>query len=49
MYSSKLAWIKTLFPEMCVIAHACAGAHASKFMCAIYHTYKIIIVSLFVF
>ena len=43
MYSNKLAWIKTLFPEMCVITHA------SKCMCAIYHTHKIIVFSLFVF
>ena len=25
-----------LFPETCAIAHACAGTHASKFMCVIY-------------
>ena len=34
-----------LFLETSAITHACAGTHASKFMCAIYHTHKIIVFS----
>ena len=38
--------IHILFPETGVIAHACAGNHPNKFMCAIYRTREIIVFSL---
>ena len=37
-----------MFPETQAIAHARAGTHKSKFMCAMYCTHKIIVFSLFV-
>ena len=37
-----------MVPETQAIAHARAGTHKSKFMCAMYCTHKIIVFSLFV-
>ena len=44
--SCSISGSSTMFPEMHEIAHACAGTHASKFTCVIYHMRKIIVFSL---
>ena len=38
----------TLLPETCAIACACAGTHANKFTCAIYHMREVKVFSFFV-
>ena len=41
----KISAESILFPEMFAIARTHEGIHASEFMCAIYHTCKIIVLS----